>query len=375
MAQGVRLYAGTQNGVTVWRSHNGSWEEISRGFENGIIDSIGGCKGHPERVFLGVTHDGLYRTEDGGHKWTKVLEGDIRSITIDPTDDKVIYAGTEPVHLYRSEDGGDTWEGLTSLMAFAISRGIRFFQTFVLKREQHPEDVRKKWWFPRPPHLAHITHIFIHPHDPKIIYLSIEHGGILRSLNRGESWEDVSGGIDYLDIHVIKTLPHSLERYYVSSARGFFTSNDPAQGWVRAENGFTRDYFHDFLFLPPSNKDENPTMLIATADQSPGHWDRAQNARSAVFRSFDCAQTWHRVGRGLPEILEAMVWALADHPHDPNAVFAGLGNVGRGYALPLPHYSGSGGAGTILLTRDRGESWEKLDIELPPDRILWAAAD
>ena len=57
------------------------------------------------------------------------------------------------------------------------------------------------------------------------------------------------------------------------------------------------------------------------------------------------------------------------HPYDPNAVFAGLGDVARGHA------SGSGGAGKILLSRDRGESWQEIKIELPADRVLWAAAD
>ncbi|MGH7773122.1 MAG: hypothetical protein ACREQA_12925 [Candidatus Binatia bacterium] len=41
----------------------------------------------------------------------------------------------------------------------------------------------------------------------------------------------------------------------------------------------------------------------------------------------------------------------------------------------LGYASGSGGAGTILITRDRGESWQKLNIELPADRVLWAVAD
>lgn len=37
--------------------------------------------------------------------------------------------------------------------------------------------------------------------------------------------------------------------------------------------------------------------------------------------------------------------------------------------------AGSGGAGQILITHDRGESWQKLNIDLPADRVLWAAPD
>jgi photosystem II stability/assembly factor-like uncharacterized protein len=347
----VRLYAGTQHGLFVWRAKGDCWEEVHRGFASGIIDSIAGCHRHPERVFVGVTHDGLYRTQDGGREWRKVLDGDIRAVTVDPTNDDAIYAGMEPVRLFRSEDRGDSWKELTSLGKL-------------------PQEVRKNWWFPRPPHQGHVRYIFIHPDEPKITYLCIEHGGIVRSFDRGESWEDVSGGIDYLDIHVISSLPGRFSPYYVASARGFFTSEDPANGWARAENGFTRDYFHDFLFLSPARPGEEPTMLIATADKSPGFWRReGRGARAALFRSADCAKSWQRVGNGLPDDLDPMVWALVHHPHDANALFGGLGDVARGHA------SGSGGAGKIIVTRDRGESWEQLPIELPADRVLWAAAD
>ena len=47
MNEGVRLYAGTQHGLIVWRSKNGGWEEVGRSFKDGIIDSIYGC--HQDR--------------------------------------------------------------------------------------------------------------------------------------------------------------------------------------------------------------------------------------------------------------------------------------------------------------------------------------
>ena len=350
MSENLCLYAGTHEGLFVLRPTNGGWAEMSRALDGGIIDSMAGCQQRPERVFAGVAHDAVYRTDDGGQHWTRSLEGDVRAILVDPTNDDIVYAGMEPTHLYRSEDGGDTWHEVLGLMAM-------------------PQDVQDNWWSPVSG-VGHVRNIFVHPDDSNILYLALEHGGIVRSFDRGETWEDVSKGIDYLDIHLVGSLPHSFDRYFVSSARGFFASENPADGWVRAETGFTRDYFHDFIFLPAAAPGGNPTMLMATADHSPGYWDRGngvRSARAAIFRSDDCAASWHRVGEGLPEEIPAMISTLACDPRDPNTAYAGLGEVSRGHA------HGDAGRGSIWVTRDRGDSWEDLGVDLPADRVLWAA--
>jgi hypothetical protein len=362
MGEAVRLYAGTQHGLFVWRSRNGGWDEVFRGFPDGVFDSLSGGHAQPEVVFACLGGDGLHRTTDAGKTWTRVLaiDGDVRAVKVDPTDDRVVYAGTEPVRLFRSEDCGDTWEEITALPAM-------------------PEAVRKKWWTPYPPHQGHVRNIFIHPDDPSILYVCLEHGGVVRSFDRGATWEDVSDGIDYVDMHLLSHFPRSKSRYYVTSARGFYTSGEPAQGWERAEQGMGRNYFHDFLFLAPQQPDGPPTMIIAAADGSPGFWrSEVRGARCAVLRSDNAAASWYRVGQGLPDDMDAMIWALTPHPHDPRAAFAGVGAVNRGQVID-PHGGGAAALddspGEIWLTRDRGESFQRLDIQLPADRVLWAAAD
>lgn len=349
MSGAVSLYTGTQDGLAVFQPKSGGWETTNHVFRDRVVDSISGSKITPERVFAGVAYDGVYRTRDAGRTWSKVLEGDIRSLTVDPTDDNVVYAGTEPPRLYRSEDRGDTWEEVKALQAL-------------------PEATRKQWWTPYPPATGHILNIFIHPDDPRMIYLALEHGGLHRSLDRGERWEDVSEGIAYLDMHIITSLPHRFDRWFASSARGFFTTDDPAKGWVRAENGFTRDYFHDFIFMGPDGPNDTPTMVIATADHSPGSWARPDYARAAVFRSEDAAKSWQHVENGFEREMRPMVNTLHRHPTDPNAAFAGVGQVVRGPA------EGPYGPGSVHMTRDRGITWQKL-FDVPGERVLWAAPD
>ena len=99
-----------------------------------------------------------------------------------------------------------------------------------------PEEVRKNWWFPNPPHLGHILQIFVHPDATRLLYVCVEHGGIVRSSDGGETWEDVSQGIDYLDPHMVATVPHRFDRFLAATAQGFYATPDPAEGWQRSEN-------------------------------------------------------------------------------------------------------------------------------------------
>ncbi|MBM2809845.1 MAG: repeat-containing glycosyl hydrolase [Chloroflexi bacterium] len=345
MASDTRLYIGTTNGLFVTQSTNGGWKEPTLTLPNAFCRCFSSSSGR-ESVYLALGKDGLVRSDNGGQHWTKIREEHVRAVMVDPTDDNVIYAGSEPVALWRSEDRGATWEELSAL-------------------QDLPQEKKDNWWFPTPPHQGHVLQIFVHPDDPRIIYMSIEHGGIVRSLDRGATWEDVTDGIDYLDIHQVSSQPHSFDRYYASTAKGFFTSSDPSAGWTRAEQGMTRDYFHDFIFFPPKREGGAPSILISSADGTPGDWDRPGVARGAVFRTDDGAASWQRViGEGLPDEMEENPWAISGHPEERDTAYVGLGGFRRpGSTIP----------GTILRTQDRGDTWQRVDVQVPLVLLLLAA--
>ena len=99
MNEPVRLYASTYDGVRVFNCTSGEWAEVGLlpGTES---ESVAGSTRHPERVYVADLHGGgLFGTEDAGRHWSKLLDGEVWAVAVDPTDDDVLYAGTEPIHL------------------------------------------------------------------------------------------------------------------------------------------------------------------------------------------------------------------------------------------------------------------------------------
>ncbi len=87
-----------------------------------------------------------------------------------------------------------------------------------------------------------------------------------------------------------------------------------------------------------------------------------------MFRSRDGAPSWERVGEGLPDLMEEAIWGFVEHPLEDDAAFFGLGKI---YLRP----GFENGPGSVMMTRDQGDSWTRLDLDLPAVRALWAAAD
>ena len=123
------------------QGHDDQWQEVGCHI-TGVTDCLEGLKLHPEIVYCCVLHDGVYRTSDAGANWERIFEGDARAAAVNPSDDRIVYVGTEPVRLYRSEDQGNTWEELDHLLDL-------------------PDEVRRHWKSPQPQYQGHVRHIFI----------------------------------------------------------------------------------------------------------------------------------------------------------------------------------------------------------------------
>ena len=164
----------------------GAWESLTRGLpEAPAIRAIAIHPQQPEIVYVG-TQEGPYRSTDHGDHWEKVAISDhgtpVWSLLFHPRDANVMFAGYESCEIYRSDDGGETWAQLPVSVRFP--------------------DVTTA---PGANPAKRVLNLAANTADPDEIYGAVEVGGIIRTLDGGEHWENLSHGQylndDAVDMH------------------------------------------------------------------------------------------------------------------------------------------------------------------------------
>jgi photosystem II stability/assembly factor-like uncharacterized protein len=290
------------------------------------------------RVYCGTFGRGVWRSEDAGETWLPVGDAGaamrqyhgggieqpkVTSVAVSPTERVgtfgVVYVGTEPSSVYRSDDGGDTWRDLASLRALPSA---------------------PTWSFPPRPYTSHARWIEPDPDDAGRVYVALEAGALVRTLDDGQTWEDKQPGGPF-DTHTIAMSARLPGALFISAGDGYFESEDGGTTWRRPNQGLTYRYLWGIAVDV-----DGATTVLASASPSPGHAHQPAMARSGIFRrSNDSA--WQQVSKGLPADEGLVIPILASHPAEPG-VFYTLTNHG------------------VFRSTDVGESWEKLAIPWDP---------
>jgi photosystem II stability/assembly factor-like uncharacterized protein len=323
----ARLYGATGDAIArLDERPDGSWD-VALSLEGSGAQCLAADPHHANVAYAGLREGGVRRTADGGATWMDCAlpEDGVFSLAVSPVDGAV-YAGCEPSRLFRSDDGGGTWRALDALLELPS---------------------RPTWSFPPRPWTSHVRWIAPSPHEAGLLLAGIELGGLMRSTDGGENWQDHRPGAQR-DVHSVVWHPSAPGRAYEAGGGGAAWSADAGDTWAAADDG--RDRHYTWAVLPDPDDPDRWLVSASTGPQA-AHGGRDARARLFVRRG---EEPWEPAGGGFPDPSRAMVYALTA---GDGRFFAGLSG------------------GTVYASADRGATWGPLRLrgDVPALHALAAA--
>jgi photosystem II stability/assembly factor-like uncharacterized protein len=315
----ARLYVAGGNAVSV--IENGG---VETGLEGRGARCLALDPQDTDTLYVGTTDGGIFKSGDGGTTWKKlsgIEHPRVTALAVSPTDGAV-YAGTEPSALFVSRDGGGSWRELEGM------RNLPSAPT---------------WSFPPRPWTSHVRAIALSYADPNFIVVGIELGGILRSADGGETWQDQRPGAQ-ADCHSLAAHPDAPELLYESGGGGFAQSADFGESWEAADVGMDLHYVWGL-----AADAEDPSLVYTSAASGPGRAHGGGSSNATIYRRSGDGR-WQPVLEGLA----AFPYALCQDPMTSGSLYAGLGD------------------GTILRGTDAGAKWEEVARVTPGLQALAA---
>lgn len=292
-----------RGGLGVLKSLNGgrSWFPIN----TGITDLYVGClRMHPtnsEILFAATGNNacssdpnrqgyisGLFRTLNGGKSWTRVIhEEELTTVNFSPTNPNVVYAGGNNA-FYRSDDGGVTWNRLTK-----------------------PSGV---WYGPPGIAAGFPIDVVVDPDDQDTLYVNNYGGGVFRSMDGANSWQDWSKGCSGAIISKVAIPDDQPQGVYSIGPNGPFASSNYGTDWTGIANGEVGIYPTGYAI---SCQASNSRLVLISNE----------GGSALIFRSTDGGKDFKIVFRhpnmGSPDGNYGYK-TITFSPSNPKLVYAGL---------------------------------------------------
>ncbi|OKH52098.1 hypothetical protein NIES2101_15775 [Calothrix sp. HK-06] len=168
------------------------------------------------------------------------------------------------------------------------------------------------------------------------LYVNVHVGGILRSLDEGQSWQPT---IDFhSDVHEVRTVPDYPNIVLAATAQGLAISRDKGDSW-----SFDRTNLHAAYSRAVVVCRETILMTASTGPRT--------NKAAIYHRPLNKPGTFEKCDQGLPE------W-FSD-------------NINTGTLASLGNFAAFGTSdGQIFLSEDAGLTWKQIAKDLAPIRCL-----
>lgn len=190
---------------------------------------------------------------------------DVLSLTLDPANPGVVYAGTKQSGVYRRASCGGSWQ----------SKGLGSLDSVILAVASNGHLYAGSWG-----------------------------GGVHKSTDGGDSWTAINNGLDHPWVYTIAADPNSSQGVYVATGdAGVYKTTDGGSSWRAVNNGLGSLQVRT-LAVGPS---DSQIVYVGTADMG-------------IYRSANGGGHWHWKGSGLGNM---EVWAVTIDPSNPRVVYAG----------------------------------------------------
>jgi photosystem II stability/assembly factor-like uncharacterized protein len=283
------IFAGMHSGGLYFSADGGEiWEKRTNGITIDQVFCVGYAL-HGDKVVLyaGTEPASMFRSDDYGESWVeqsgvKETKGrdkwsfpspphlaHVKTMTIDPRDPNVIYAGVEQGDLLKTTDGGATWRVLDDyskptdwtyrdihLVVVHPSNSAELYMTTGMGLYRSL-DAGRTWTLivDNSFSIGYPDHLIVSPHDGNTMFMAgagenpgtwrASHSAkatIARSRDRGVTWTDSSKGLPAdrranIEAMSVAAYPGGLTLFAGDTDGVVYASDDEAEGWVRIAGG------------------------------------------------------------------------------------------------------------------------------------------
>ncbi|PJE58376.1 MAG: hypothetical protein COU81_01035 [Candidatus Portnoybacteria bacterium CG10_big_fil_rev_8_21_14_0_10_36_7] len=255
---------------------------------------------------------GMYRSNDAGNSWqakiavnrgVSISSVSVLSVAIDPINSRTVYVGTRGRGLYKSQDGGEHWYQVKDMAGqLAMNANIYkiiidpdntnnvYLGTYQNRRGRFFRSVDGGQSF-RETYVVSddkyaIFAVEIDPINTSTVYMGTAQGGLLKSVNGGQSWRVIKWFGDV--IADIKTDPRNTSIIYVATYNhGIYKTYNRGASWVSLEDRTSEFQEANELEQIIMDPEAPNTLYLATT--------------YGLLKSYDGGDNWQSVEIIIPE--------------------------------------------------------------------------